>query len=313
MNLIQLGKKLENKAYNLEIPSGYITQDIPRFIGFKIAVDYDNNHSLLIDESLFTEKLWSKSNYTLENLEIKFNVKCQITDLNSSQSKKGKFTIIKLINNNNSMREYFYRIMEGVIIKISNSPSITSLNKEIEYLIELFAKKANISQSVLVGLWGELYFIKQSKNIEESIKAWHNDTNKLFDFSFSDFFVEVKTTTKPSRIHTFNNKQLIDYELMSVEIVSILTEKNYQGISINNLWDDISNKINNVDLKTKLSQIISKTIGNNNIEQLNESKFNENLAKSTLKIYNSKAIPRVKEENIPKGILNLKLDVDLNE
>jgi len=309
MNLLSHSEKL--LSLEDRIVSGYLTMPIHNNKGFKIAIDINGYTCVLINEILFEEIEWTKSNYKLENLELEFNVDCNIRDVESASETSGKFTIIKLINANQRMREYFLRIMEGVILKISSSPKIATLSTEIDYLVDLFARKTKVTEAVLLGLWGELFYIKQSSNLEEALVAWHSEINKTFDFSFKDGFVEVKTTTKPSRIHTFNNNQLIDFKELTVGVISILTEKSYHGKSIQNLWDDISKHISNIDLKTKLSHIIAMTIGDN-VDEMEEARFNDKLAASTLKLFSSNNVPHIELDHIDDRVISVKIDVDLS-
>jgi hypothetical protein len=278
---------------------------------FRLAIDENQNPTILISESHFSKTNWSKKNYRFEKLEIKFNVTCNVVDHKTGITKDDVFTIIKQINGNSRMHEYFLSICEVIINALYEDLNLENLNYEIEQLIKLFSSNKKIDEKIVLGLWGELIYILNSKNIETSISAWHLDKIDLFDFSLSENSYEIKTTTKNSRIHEFNNLQLKKFANLNVYVVSILTEKMALGKSVMDLWGEINSRINAQEIRNKVTLIISETIGSD-MTAITQFKYNYLMATSTMKEFNSKCIPSIDDRLIPSGIIEVKLKINLD-
>jgi hypothetical protein len=266
---------------------------------------------LLISEEYFDSSSSPKPNYKLDKLEIQFDVKCDVKDLKTKGFSNEKFTIVKQVNGNNRMHEYFLRIIEGVIVELNKNLSAKKLNDEIEHLVKLFSKPKVVSSKTILGLWGELTYMLSCNDIANSIDAWHLDPKNLYDFTFLNKNVEVKTTVKSTRSHNFNNQQLESFKKLEVKIASIITEEATLGKSILDLWNQILNKVNSPDLINKLSRVISKTI-RNDVESLSSKKYNFNMALSTLKEIDTKSIPNIQKENIDPSISKVQITVNLD-
>lgn len=309
MKLLDLFRKLNVSSPILQ--NGFISYSVDPESIFRIALDHNFNPTILISENEFDSSNGSKSNYRLDKLEVQFNVSCEIKDLESQKQSNQRFTIIKQLNGNSRMHEYFLRIIEGIIQELKGNLSANKLNNEIEHLVRLFSSPKVSSDKAILGLWGELVFILNSSSINESIDAWHIDRDNLYDFSFSAKNVEVKTTTRSIRNHEFNNSQLKSYRKLNVTIISIMTEKAALGRSIMELWQEILEQTKDPESRAKLSRLISETISQD-VESLNQKKYNYNMAISTIKDYESEYLPSIADEHIPKAISNVHLTLDLD-
>ena len=309
MKLLDLYRKLNVSSSVLQ--NGFISYSVDPESTFRIALDHNYNPTILISENEFDSSNGFKSNYKLDKLEIQFNVSCNIKDLESQKESNQRFTIVKQINGNSRMHEYFLRIIEGIIQELQGNLSATKLNNEIEHLVRLFSSQKVSSDKTILGLWGELVFILNSSSIIESIDAWHIDRDNLYDFSFSTTNVEVKTTTRSTRRHEFNNSQLKSYKKLKVKIASIMTEKAALGRSIMELWQDILEQTEEPESRSKLSRVISETISQD-VESLNQKKYNYNMAISTIKDYDSEYLPNIADEHIPQAISNVHVTLNLD-
>ena len=278
----------------------------------RLAIDSNKNPVLLIPEESFKETLISGSNYKLNYLEIQFNQLCRINDLsNPNDESEIKFSTIKLTEGNFRMIDYFLRALEGLVIQLNKDFTSASLKKEIEILIELFSKQKAVDFKIVVGLWGELFFINQSSNINQSLEAWHSQENNKFDFSFSDNeYIEIKTTLGDNRLHSFSSRQIENYKDLNVEVISIQTELSSTGKSLKDLWDSINNRIENLELKDKLQTLISNTL-KSDFQALYDYKFDMGYAESSLKSFDTKDIPSI-NENLHHSIIKVSLTIDLD-
>lgn len=278
---------------------------------FRLAIDDNQNPTILISEKHFTQTNWAKKNYRFEKLELKFNVSCNVVDHETGISKDDVFTIIKQLNGNSRMHEYFLSICEVIIHVLYKDLNLENLNYEIDQLIKLFSSNKKIDEKIVLGLWGELVYILNSQCVETSILAWHLDKIDLFDFSLSENCIEVKTTLNNSRIHEFNNLQLKKFSNLNVNIISILTERMALGKSVMDLWGEINNRISNQDLKNKMTSIISDIIGSD-MTSITQFKYNYFMAASTIKEFNTKRIPSIDDSIIRSGIIEVRLKINLD-
>jgi len=289
----------------------YLSKSVSLENDIRIGIDQECSPVILIPEKKLNVDNWNKVNHKLKYLELMFHQLCQLSDFESGTVLKEKYTIICLSNASEIMIKYFLEIMELLIAELNKDFSILTLNRVIGNLIKLFSQPSQIDESSIIGLWGELLFILESEDIANSVAAWHNEKTNLFDFTFNDHNLEVKTTTGSHRLHTFNNNQIKEYKRLRVQICSIQTEKATLGRSIQDLWEEISRSNIDVSLKEKCSQILIETIGLN-ASALSYPKFDYNLGVSTLKFFASEAIPSIESEYIANSIREIKLKIDLD-
>ena len=309
MKILDLYKKLLNNTEN--IGEEFLSLALDNESVFRLAIDEDLNPTILIWEDKFDSSGSAKTKYRLNKLEIKFNVNCQVRDINTGKELNAPFTIIKQINGNSRMHDYFLRVVDGIISELRNDLSLVRLNSEIDYLFKLFSSPKKVDEKMILGLWGELLFILASDDLENAVAAWHVDKDNLFDFAFEDYCTEVKTTRKKSRSHYFNNNQLKKYRRLKVKVASIMTEKVSLGKSVLDLWNDINDKCSSFKSRRKVSRIIAETI-NQDLDSLSQKKYNYNMGISTFETFNAEDIPHITKECIPPGISEVRVQVNLD-
>lgn len=309
MELQNQFKRLREKGNALK--NSFLSVTIDSTLIFRLAIDDELNPAILISEKYFNSSGWNKKNYKFERLELKFNISCNVNDIETGEQIEDVFTIIKQVNGNTRMHDYFLSISEVIIAALKNEPTVENLNFEIENLIRLFSSNKIIDEKVVLGLWGELLFILNSIDIESAIMAWHIDKNELFDFSFTDSIKEIKTTRGNTRTHEFKNAQVQKYNELNVSIVSIITERMALGKSVFDLWNSINEKCYSPELRNKITLIIAETV-NTDMESITQYKFNYLMGISTLKEFNSMEIPFIEKTKIPSGIIDLKLKINLD-
>ena len=309
MKILDHYKKLLNNTEN--IGEGFLSLSLDDELVFRLAIDEELNPTILISEDKFDSSGWAKTNFRLDKLDLKFNVNCQVRDINTEKELNAPFTIIKQINGNSRMHDYFLRVVDGIISELRNDLSLVRLNSEIEYLVKLFSSPKKVDEKLIQGLWGELLFILASDDIENAVIAWHVDRDNLFDFSFDDHSTEVKTTIKNSRSHYFNNNQIKKYRRLKVKVASIMTEKASLGKSVLDLWNDINDKCSSFKSRSKVARIIAETI-TQDLDSLSQKKYNYNMGMSTLETFNAEDIPHITQECIPPGITEVRVQINLD-
>jgi hypothetical protein len=95
------------------------------------------------------------------------------------------------------------------------------------------------------------------------VEGWHDNPNDTFDFRICGKNIEIKTTSKTSRAHSFSSDQIPEESIQETYIASILAATDEEGIgeTISALYDKINKALTKAENKTKLKSIIIETLG----------------------------------------------------
>lgn len=289
-------------------PSSFSAKAIRGFENHRIAKNLNDNPSLLIlisekDQDFFV------ANQNLFNIKVAHNVKCEIeTDKKVNHN---NFSVVSYIGQNDDVKDIFLKTCQVLINSLGQNPSNRKIKQTVDKFIELFKAIKEPPKKSVQGLWSELFLIEQSYFPEKIILGWHSTPEEKFDFSLNKLRIEVKSSATESRTHHFSSSQLNPIGGTEIVIASILVNTNVAGISVIDLMNKISNKL--IDFpkqREKLHLIIYSTLGID-VEQVNEMKFNYELAKESLKFYKSKDIPKIERTNIPKEVSNVRFTSNL--
>ena len=186
----------------------------------------------------------------------------------------------------------------------------------------LAGPQQQISVEEKIGIWGELWFIRRAFRTAENegqreniLQAWKNSSRSVSDFNFSDssVVIEVKTTTRDTRVHMISSvEQLTDSESpdgVEQYVVSMAcrVEQPPAGWTIKRLIDSI-----NTQIETERVRLLLKTI-------LETRGWNENCTDICLVIRTGVPLALFKKKNIPtvlplaEGVIQAQWQVVLDE
>lgn len=245
----------------------------------------------------------------LTNIIIEHDINCTIK-LDDKKLIK-KFTLIKCLSNQESIKELFLMTLENILQTIPNELSEKRIDELTVKLIKLFEKLSNPKNIDLTGLWGELFIINFLRSTEILIQAWHSENDDLFDFFLNNIALEIKTTTKNDRKHTFKFEQLNSTNTNKIIIGSIMLKRSRIGVSLLDLKNKILKKINNLEFSQKIKEIYALTIANKSQKDLDNEKYDYQYAVDNISFYDSQNVPRIKETPM-YGVKNIKFESDLN-
>lgn len=248
-------------------------------------------------------------NVRLQLIELRFNQKCELIS-ESNGKEQGVYSTATLKTDSEELTEYFLTTIEPLLKKIGNNPASSIVKREFDKLIDLFKNITNPPKKTIQGLWAEMFFIEQSKNIDYTIRSWHISPNEMYDFNDGNDKIEIKSTSSNKRTHRFNQSQLNKMRNTSVFVGSVFVLETDLGKSINNLFESIKTKTNDDELIDKVNRVIAETLGKD-IERIYDSFYDYSFAKNTKAFYSIDDIPKIKSKNIPKTIFNIKFDCDL--
>jgi hypothetical protein len=247
--------------------------------------------------------------YNLEMISIKFNQRCNLNS-KTGISQEDIYTIIQLKESSLDLENYFLDIMYLFLNNLPKHLSLTTLKVEITRLINLFNKISQPPKNTIQGLWSELLVIEQSENPSYLIKSWHVGKEDQFDFNNGEDKIEVKSTSKKVRIHTFANEQLQPNENSKLLIVSVLVQQTGLGTSIFDLVELIGDRLIEPEDTLKLSEMVATTLGMD-LANADSRFFDYNFACENIAFFDYSVIPRISTTNIPLEITNVHYDVNL--
>lgn len=307
MNLIELFDSLSIPAKG--ISDAFNAVQIPDYPNFRIAVDGAGNPVLLlaVEDS---EKHIRLKNIRLKHLQLVKDVKCKITE--NGESIFQTFTVITFLNADRHLQEYFLQISETLLKSLNEKPTQIQIVETLNKFIEIFRALNDVPTNTAQGLWSELCLIDIANDTRTIMDCWHNFPEETFDFNSGIEKIEVKSTSRLERIHTFSSEQLNPPPESELLIASIYVRQSNTGKNTQDLVDSITAKIGNeFELIEKLNRLVSKTLGNS-LEQSIKIKFDYELASNSLKFYSYQNIKKIKEIYIPNEVFGVKYKSDLS-
>lgn len=246
---------------------------------------------------------------SLNLIEIVFNQHCELVSTLKGKE-EGEYTTVTLKTSSDDMSDYFLSSIYPLIKNLRAKPTAQSIKTELDKLVTLFKNLNNRPKNSVQGLWSEVFFIEQSKDLEYAINSWHVSKKDRYDFNDGHDKLEIKSTSSNQRIHRFNQAQLTKVKGVSVFVGSVFVLETNKGKTINDLLNTIKTKTKNQNLIYKLNLVISETLGRD-IERIYETAYDYSFAASTKAFYNISDIPHISKENIPNEITNIKFDCNL--
>lgn len=288
---------------------GFVIASLPSVKNHKIGVSAEDLPMFFIKcgDSNSAKSL----DYNLEFISVQFDRECQLLT-NGKQAVKGFYTVISLKTDSIDLQKYFLEVVFLLVKNLPPVPTLKELKVEVEKLINLFTQFSKPPQKTIQGLWAELLVIERSKNPDYLIQSWHNETTDKFDFNDGIDKIEVKSTSKSKRIHSFSIEQLNPNKNSNLIIASVFTTETGKGASIFDLLESIGKKIIDKNLFFRLNEITAKTLGKN-FEKTFDVFFDYQLAVDSLVFYESESIPKIDVSAVPKELSNIRFDSDLSK
>jgi hypothetical protein len=214
------------------------------------------------------------------------------------------------------LEEAFLAFTSSIVLTIQKSTSNLETIKIIEEIIkrytDFFSRKSTYSLSEIQeqGLFAELFELSNLINIygEKAIKSWEGPEKRRRDFIFNDFEIEVKSTMKLSDTVTTvtSIKQLEPFD-MPLYLHLHALEKSNTGIQIIDIIDRIIEKISSIQYK---KMFLGKLFLLGIDKDTYEPKQSYRVVSSTKYVVDD-SFPRIKSENIPVEVFEIKYKIDL--
>lgn len=244
-------------------------------------------------------------------LSLTLNRSCEIFADNDTYKKKCHILICN--SDNKSIIESFITLCLALVKHLNtqaSSEEILSFFHSLQQLLKINPRLNSIEEQK--GLWGELFLIKESGYNKELINAWHEKPYYKFDFSFSNYKLEVKTTTKEFRVHSFSHEQLYREDDIDIYLCSLMLDEDNEGLSLKELVNQMRVQLS--DDYNFLLKLEKSTRELGIFDLYNEYpgvKFDEELARQKIAYFNVKDVPRF-EQLEPNGVSSTRYSIDLS-
>jgi hypothetical protein len=204
------------------------------------------------------------------------------------------------------LQKIFIKSIAAVLEASSTTDAVVVLDQ----LVNLFSPSVKVNGTSITGLWGELLFMFNSKQVDQSVLAWHAVSNQLDDFVFNNYSVEVKTTTQAIRVHTFRLEQVSvasDQDLLC----SIMLERSDLGANVYDLAGLVEQKC---DLRIRPVFWEKFTQEMSGIESEAEStRFVTDRAVQSITFYKLAELSKPLKPNFGKGLIqNINFELNLD-
>lgn len=252
-------------------------------------------------------------NILREHLSVEYNQMCRIACEGLEEERN--YAILTLRSTEWSLQAVFIDIVSLTLGNLPPIPSCKEISIEVENLITIFSALDNPPVKKMQGLWGELLVIAQSKYPETLINAWHNSPSAKFDFTLGRDKIEVKTTSGENRAHRFSLDQLNPSPSSRMLIASIIVRESGEGNggkSIRQLFEEIMNRVSTTKERLHLYQVVAETVGRD-FSKIDSTFFDYTEACDTLAYFRAQDIPRIKKQDVPQGVTEVKFTSQLTD
>jgi hypothetical protein len=106
-----------------------------------------------------------------------------------------------------------------------------------DYFAELPA--IGLTSEMEIGLFGELLIIAASEKKDELIRGWHSTPDATYDFSFNGNRLEVKTSTRPTRLVWLRSSQTLRNSETALSYLSIYAPLDDAGMNLLGLSETV--------------------------------------------------------------------------
>jgi len=266
-----------------------------------MCTDNENRKTLIIRNS--------ESNDDYITFENEFFIMKNNINLVVDANKIGNFHVLICKKKDDISVNHFSRVCDYLFVKSGEKLCADEMLKLFYSLERIFAERGVRNRELEIGLYGELAVIHYLYDIGcSAYNKWHSDFFSKHDFELDKKVkVEVKTTVKDIRKHTFSHDQIYRSNL-NVYVISCKMKPCEKGLSLYELCKKT------IQLLTDKSQMLTIELLINKLgltEEYQGVNFIIQEVYDNIKLFNAKDLPHIKS-SIPDGVSNIHYDIDMS-
>jgi hypothetical protein len=205
----------------------------------------------------------------------------------------------------------FIQALQGLLNpRVVSSIGTNTLRSYFSALVKLFetSPSPNLS-SERIGLWGELFLMRDSRGFKFWLSSWRSSVSPTFDFSVGKLRLEVKTTAGDERIHHFSHRQLVPESGEEVFVASLMVQETGPGLSLLDLINEARSFASVADDRIKIEQAARRAGMSAQLET--GPVMNEDAARHSMMWYRAEEVPHFLERE-PVGVSSTRYRADLS-
>lgn len=250
-----------------------------------------------------------KAPIRLAAIEVSFAVRCLIAVADDSERNE-TLTAVTCTAYDSELQKYFAHACDAIVAIVGPEPPLAAVLSAVRRLIDLFQKLSRPPVREVTGLFGELFVIHSCASPCTAVRAWRNTVDDRFDFSIESLRLEVKASSMRQRAHNFSLEQCSPPPGTFGVLISLFVESSGGGLSVLDLMERIENQLSDdLSLIFKLQGTVAEALGSTATTAL-AMRFDEQLARSSLRLYDITAIPAVRD-SVPYEVSQVRFRSDL--
>lgn len=236
-----------------------------------------------------------------------------------NQYKLPEYNTIRFSLKNENSADLFYMFCEDLIAETSNIKELDTAYKVIVNRYyqwkDFFVtnKKEYLNESEIMGLLGELLFIKDKLSAKiglvEAIKSWSGQELTHKDFSYNNEWFEVKSISSGKdsvkissleQLESSNDGELVVYTLEKMS-------SNYQGLTINKVFEEILQALSDINDKDDFREKVSLQ-GYEYSDYYNDFVYE---IRNYVEYIVNDNFPKLTHKNVPKSVVKANYELSL--
>lgn len=237
------------------------------------------------------------------------NIEYHLNSLIDKDGEKHYFHLVCCIKSDEYSKEQFNIAYNYLFKKIKYPMNDIDLTKLITSLEQLFKVTPNPDKTKLqTGVFGELLFLLYiyEKGYPLILNKYHSYFYSKHDIEIDNHNrIEIKSTVKSKRIHTFGHEQLFRKDI-NVFVASLILEYSQEGITLYDLFEQIMQLITNPEDYMDMGTL-KALCGISEIEKGPSFSYTKSIEQ--IKIFKSEDLPHLEIEHV-NGVTEIHYDVD---
>lgn len=197
-------------------------------------------------------------------------------------------------------------VLDSIVEALQEDSDPTSVPHLVKQFINLFSLRQRLSDEEVTGFFGELVTMAFSTSPSQLGMSWHVESHERFDFNSTGCRLEVKTSLRSRRVHSFSSTQLPPPAGVSVQIASILTQIVPNGLNVFSVYEELRKALDKPAIR-RIDEIFIKFVSKDEFK-CQELLFDVDMARATLGVYDAEAIP---QPILAHGVLSAQWEADL--
>ena len=142
------------------------------------------------------------------------------------------------------------------------------------------------------------------------LNAWHAEPTDAYDFNSGPERLEIKSTSRRTRMHSFSHRQLHPPAGTRVAIASVFVESSGGGLKLATLLESVRRRVGSPGALRRLDYVVASTLGTDWRTGV-EASFDSELASESLRFYQVEEVPSLPSD-VPHGVSDIRYVSDLS-